>query len=132
MNEHLSVKLSRHGHHGNNKKTDTMNKSKNTTAMISGEKKVKVTFIAENNVGEERSVSIRLDKDSEALKQLKKDWDDGMGYVALVDIMNDDEQRKYYGYETYFSPSQTQRLKDFLRVIYHIFYNYDLSLEIDE
>ncbi len=108
-----------------------MDKSKNTIAMISGVTQ-KVTIIAENNVGEERSISLRLNKDSKALKKLKEAWDDGMGYVAIGEIMDDDRHRRFYGMDTYLSSYQTHRLNDFFWAINNVFYNYKLSLEIED
>lgn len=89
---------------------------------------VKVTFIWENDAGDRRSASIKLDKDSETFKKLKKDWEDG-GNVNLEDMMEFDNQIRFYGEKgTYFDPDQTRILKFFLSQSD----NYNLRIEIDE
>lgn len=96
-------------------------------------KKTKVTITAEDRIGREESITLMLDYLT--AKRLEKaannTFPDGKPASYLREELNDLKYiAKYYG-QGGLSSSQYRRLKDFDDLIYHKFYNYELSIEIN-
>lgn len=91
------------------------------------EKRVKVTITAEDRIGREESITLMLDKST--AERLEKVADNNT-YPDLHSELNNLYDEFKYGYSGGLSPSQFRRLSDFFELIYHKFYNYNLSIEV--